>query len=65
MNAPFLNVEITGDGMIPTSIEQHLIEMGLLSLEELQARKVPPAPLSIREPIVFRDPRNDAGEVPF
>lgn len=51
--------------MIPTSIEQHLIDMGLLSLEELQARKVPPAPLSIREPIVFRDPRNDVGEIPF
>ena len=52
--------------MIPSSIEQHLIDMGLLSLEELQARKVPPvAAKEPREPDVFRDPRNSAGEVPF
>lgn len=52
--------------MIPSSIEQHLIDMGLLSLEELQARKVPPvAAKEPREPDAFRDPRNSAGEVPF
>tara|TARA_R110002073_G_scaffold5474_5_gene33774 strand:- start:98 stop:292 length:195 start_codon:yes stop_codon:yes gene_type:complete len=64
MNAPFLNVEITGDGMVPTSIEQHLIEMGLLTLEELQARQSPTAPIK-RPPDAFRDPRDANGDVPW
>ncbi len=52
--------------MRPNELEQHMIELGLLSLEELQALKVSPAiPKEPRKPIIFRDPRDSAGEVPF
>ena len=53
--------------MRPNELEQHMIELGLVTLEELQARKVQPAqPVdNSREPDAFRDPRGADGEIPF
>jgi hypothetical protein len=52
--------------MIPTSIEQHLIEMGLLTLEELQARQAPlVTSIDPRKSYAFIDPRDENGEIPF
>jgi len=52
--------------MRPNELEQHMIELGLVTLEELQARKVQPTqPVVPREPDAFRDPRGADGEIPF
>lgn len=52
--------------MRPNELEQHMIELGLVTLEELQARKAQSTqPAERREPDAFRDPRDADGEVPF
>ena len=53
--------------MIPNDIEQHLIELGLLKREELQARQAPPVIAEAPQPRVyaFIDPRDANGEIPF